>query len=149
MFTIRYFAMLGFGFSASIELSFRAKETSFTEAQIQDTFSRLWSFSCNLSAETNSFSLVPVLLSCLVSELKRLSSPGLEPKTYFSELWSLFLWYRRRSKQLCSWSTSTELQEHLLRYSNPGSCSGFWSLFLWSPPSKQTILFLASFFYRA
>jgi hypothetical protein len=76
MLTIDYFAMLGVGFPAYIELSCGAKESTFTAAELRILFRCCCLFSCNLSAETNNFGLGPVLLSCLVSE-KQLS-PGLE-----------------------------------------------------------------------
>jgi hypothetical protein len=51
MLAVDYFAILGIGFPASVELSCRAKETTFTEGGTQDTFSKLWYFLfCNLSA---------------------------------------------------------------------------------------------------
>jgi hypothetical protein len=68
--TVDYFAMLGVGLPASVELSCGAKETTFTEANSKTLFRRCGLFSCNLSAETNSFGLGPVLLSFVVSELK-------------------------------------------------------------------------------
>jgi hypothetical protein len=40
---------------------------------------------CNLSAEKNNFSLGAVLLSCLVSEVQKPSSPVFEPRTDFGD----------------------------------------------------------------
>jgi hypothetical protein len=42
--------------------------------------------SCNLLAETNHFGLGAVLLLCLVSELQKLLSQGLEPRALFRRL---------------------------------------------------------------
>jgi hypothetical protein len=39
--------------------------------------------SCNLLFETNNFGLAAVLLSCIVSELQELPSPGIELRTLF------------------------------------------------------------------
>jgi hypothetical protein len=60
-----------------------------TENRTQDPFQGGLS-SCKIKAETNNFGLGAVLLSRFDSELKKLSSPGLEPMS-FSGLWPLFL----------------------------------------------------------
>jgi hypothetical protein len=47
---------------------------------------KFWGFglcSCNLLAEANEFGLGGVLLSCLVSEIQKTSSLGIEPRTVF------------------------------------------------------------------
>jgi hypothetical protein len=96
---IVYFATLGVGFAGSIDLSCRAKESTFPEGRAQSTFSRLWPFFlCNLSTESHSFYLGTVVLPFLISELKKSSSPGIRTKDRFSVLWSLFLGSSRRNK---------------------------------------------------
>jgi hypothetical protein len=55
------------------------KTNIFTEARTQDIFRVCVQSSCNLVVEEN-FVLCTILLSCLVSELQKTSSPGLEPK---------------------------------------------------------------------
>jgi hypothetical protein len=54
------------------------KYNIFTGPRTQETFSGLWFLSCNLVFETNNFGIGAILLSCLVSTLQELSSPGLE-----------------------------------------------------------------------
>jgi hypothetical protein len=51
MLTIDYFAMLGVGFLASIELNC---QTTFTEARTQDSFSRLWPLFLQSLRQSNS-----------------------------------------------------------------------------------------------
>jgi hypothetical protein len=67
---------------SSIVLSYWATETIFTRTQSKD-FQHCGLYSCNLSTKTNNFGLATILLLCLVSELKKLSSPGLKPRTVF------------------------------------------------------------------
>jgi hypothetical protein len=59
------------------------KRNIFTETRTQDSFQFCDLSRCNLLAKTNNFVLGAVLLSCLVSELQKPSSPGLEPRTVF------------------------------------------------------------------
>jgi hypothetical protein len=66
-----------------------SKSNIFTETRNQYSFQICDLSSCNLLAETNNFVLCPVLLSCLVSELQKLSSPRLELRTVSSGLWPL------------------------------------------------------------
>jgi hypothetical protein len=95
---------------SSIVLSYLTTETIFTGTGTQDTFSWLClSYglcSCNLHAETNNSGLGAVFLLCLVSELQKPSSPGLESRS-FSGLWPSFLQSPRRHKQLLSWRRSS------------------------------------------
>jgi hypothetical protein len=61
------------------------KPNIFTVIRTQDNFWVCDLSSCNLPAETNNFVLCTVLLSSLVSELLKLSSPGIEPKTVYRD----------------------------------------------------------------
>jgi hypothetical protein len=62
---------------------------------------------CNLHFETCNSGLRAVLLSWLVSELQKSSSPGLEPHDDFPGFRPLFLYSLPRQKQLCSWRRSS------------------------------------------
>jgi hypothetical protein len=64
-----------------------------TGTRTQDRLSGLWPYSCNLLFEINKSAFGVVLLSCLVSELQKPSSPGLELRTLwkFRSLLNLFL----------------------------------------------------------
>jgi hypothetical protein len=66
----------------SIVLSFRATKSISIGTRTQDSFRACYLSSCNLLAETNKFCLGAVL-SCLVSELQKPSSSGLESRTVF------------------------------------------------------------------
>jgi hypothetical protein len=66
---------------SSIMLSFRATETTFTRNRT--VFRGCGLCSRNLLAETNNFGLDTVLLLCLVSELQKPPSPGIELRTVF------------------------------------------------------------------
>jgi hypothetical protein len=64
-------------------LSFRPTENILIKTRTQDSFRRYGLCSCNILAEINNFGLGAVILSCLVSELQKTSSPGIEPRTVF------------------------------------------------------------------
>jgi hypothetical protein len=70
-----------FWFHSSVMFSYRATGTIFTGTQAQDIFADLWPLFCDLLFETNNFVLGAVPLSCLVSELQKPPSPGLELRT--------------------------------------------------------------------
>jgi hypothetical protein len=55
----------------------------FTGTRTRDSFRVCNLCSCNLPAETNNFVLGSLLLSCLITELQKPSSPGLDPRTDF------------------------------------------------------------------
>jgi hypothetical protein len=59
------------------------KPKIFTETRTQDSFWVCTLSSCNLLSETNKFCLDVVLLLCLVLELHKTSSSGLEPRRVF------------------------------------------------------------------
>jgi hypothetical protein len=65
---------------SSILLAFQDTEM-FILTRNQDTFLGLCFWSCNFLSKTNNFG--SVLPSCLVSEVQKIISPGLEPKTAF------------------------------------------------------------------
>jgi hypothetical protein len=54
-----------------------------TGTRTQDSFRVRNLSSCDLRTETNNFALGSVLLSCLVAEIQKPSSQGLEPMTDF------------------------------------------------------------------
>jgi hypothetical protein len=56
----------------------------------------------NVLPEKNNFGLIHAPLSCLVSEVQKTPSSGLEPRTIFSGLCALFLSSRRRNEQFSS-----------------------------------------------
>jgi hypothetical protein len=68
--------------SSSIFLNYRATETYSPGLEPRTDFCGCFLYSCNLSAETNNFVIGAVLLSYLVSELRKPSSLGLEPRNY-------------------------------------------------------------------
>jgi hypothetical protein len=53
------------------------------DTRTQDCFRVCDPSSCNLLAETNNFVLCAALISCLISQLQKPSSPELEPRTIF------------------------------------------------------------------
>jgi hypothetical protein len=55
----------------------------FTGTRTEDSFRVVYLSSCNLFAEINNFVLCAILLSCLVSELQKPSSLGIEPGQFF------------------------------------------------------------------
>jgi hypothetical protein len=57
------------------------KTNIFTETRAQNSFRVCNLSSCDLFAEINNFVIYAVLLSCLVSELQKTSSPGIELRT--------------------------------------------------------------------
>jgi hypothetical protein len=59
------------------------KPNIFTETGTQGSFRVCDLSPCNLLVKTNNFGLCTVLLSCLISELQKPSSPGLEPRAVF------------------------------------------------------------------
>jgi hypothetical protein len=68
-----------------IMLSSWATEISFTRRQIQESFGGRGFCFCNLLFETKNFGLGAVLVLCLVSEVQKPSSPGIEPRTVFGD----------------------------------------------------------------
>jgi hypothetical protein len=79
---------------SSAMISFKSTENIFPGTRTQDSFRRCGCRFCNLLVETTNFGLGAVFLSCLVFEPQKSPSLGLEPRTLFSEilsLWSLLL----------------------------------------------------------
>jgi hypothetical protein len=81
-------------------ISFQGAENIFSRFRTYDLYS------CNM-IETNNFGLGPVLLSCLVSELQTLTSPGLEPRTIFRtfDLSKIFSWFQGMPNLVHSFSS--------------------------------------------
>jgi hypothetical protein len=77
-------------------ISFQVTETIFTGTRTRDSFRVCDLCSCNLLVETTNFGLGAVLISCLVSELQKPSSPGLGLWTLFRsfELSKIPSWFR-------------------------------------------------------
>jgi hypothetical protein len=130
------------------------KPKIFTESRTQDSF-RVCDFSsCNLLSDKNKFCLDAVLLLCLVLELHKTSSSGLEPRTVFGVV--AFVSIISSSKQMTlvltpffcrAWYLS--YRNHLHWKSNPGKFFGVLGFVSVICSSKQTTLVLTPFFYRA
>jgi hypothetical protein len=90
------------------------KPNILTGSRTQDSFWVCNICSCIIFSETNNFVLGSILLSCLVTELQKPPSPGLEPRTDFvgygvllqSTLWNKEHWSWCRSSNVLSFQIS-------------------------------------------
>jgi hypothetical protein len=129
------------------------KPKIFTETRTQDSLRVCVRSSCNLS-ETNKFCLGTVLLLCLVLELHKTSSSGLEPRTVFGvvEFVSVISSSKQRTSALAPFSCRAyypSYRNHLHWESNPRQFFGVLVFASVISSSKQTALVLSPFFYRA
>jgi hypothetical protein len=100
-----------FLFHSSIVLSYLATESKFTGTRNKDRFPGLWPLPCNILVETNNFGLGAILLQCLVSELQKPPSLGLELRTLrVLNFPNLFLETRHQHARFCrNWFPVLEL----------------------------------------